>query len=283
MEKLLPRFVIGKKLRSGEVAFYFNVPSRYRKQGCTMDNEALGTDYALACGDDGKGGKAASLNEQLDEWNTQRLTGLAPQGRLVRYGSVDWLFAEYKKSDAYLMKVADRSRPDYERVMLLLADHITKQGDRVGGRQIKTITPRGADKLYKLIRDGGKDGRPRQAEKLVSLCAKAWAVVYRLYPDLFDKAVPNPWEGTTKEKRTKAIKPAATRDQTYSFAWGAIEAGYPQAAAAAVICFEWLQRPENVLAGYLRWPDYRSGEHPNARKSFITRPALSSGTPWKKT
>ena len=24
---------------------------------------------------------------------------------------------------------------------------------------------------------------------------------------------------------------------------------------AAVICFEWLQRPENVLAGYLRWPD----------------------------
>jgi hypothetical protein len=31
-----------------------------------------------------------------------------------------------------------------------------------------------------------------------------------------------------------------------------------------VICFEWLQRPENVLAGYLRWTDYRCREWPNA-------------------
>ncbi len=34
----------------------------------------------------------------------------------------------------------------------------------------------------------------------------------------------------------------------------------------AVICFEWLQRPENVLAGILRWPDYRSKEWPSAIK-----------------
>jgi hypothetical protein len=33
-----------------------------------------------------------------------------------------------------------------------------------------------------------------------------------------------------------------------------------------VICFEWLQRPENVLAGVLRWPDCRSKEWPNAIK-----------------
>jgi hypothetical protein len=31
---------------------------------------------------------------------------------------------------------------------------------------------------------------------------------------------------------------------------------------AAVICFEWLQRPENVLAGYVRWTDYRSAQAP---------------------
>ena len=47
-----------------------------------------------------------------------------------------------------------------------------------------------------------------------------------------------------------ATKPAATREEVYKFAWGAIEAGCPEAGAAAVICFEWLQRPENVLAGY---------------------------------
>jgi hypothetical protein len=57
-----------------------------------------------------------------------------------------------------------------------------------------------------------------------------------------------------------------TREQVYTFAWGCIENGQPEAAAAAVICFEWLQRPENVLAGYLRWSDYRSKEWPNAIK-----------------
>ena len=44
-----------------------------------------------------------------------------------------------------------------------------------------------------------------------------------------------------------------TREQVYAFAQGCVVRGCSEAAAAAVICFEWLQRPENVLAGYLRW------------------------------
>jgi len=66
------------------------------------------------------------------------------------------------------------------------------------------------------------------------------------------------------QRRTKNKKPAVTRDDVYKFAWGAIELRRPEAAAAAVICFEWLQRPENVLAGLLRWPDYRGKEWPTA-------------------
>ena len=89
-------------------------------------------------------------------------------------------------------------------------------------------------------------------------------MVRRLFPDEFDRKVPNPWEGVTKERRVKQKKPAATREQVYTFARGCIERGRPEPAAAAVICFEWLQRPENVLAGYLRWTDYRSKEWPNA-------------------
>lgn len=95
--------------------------------------------------------------------------------------------------------------------------------------------------------------RPRQGEKAIALCRRAWRVVHRLYPSQFDRDVPNPWEGVTKHRRTKGVKPAATRDQVYR-------------EVAAVICFEWLQRPENVLAGYLRWTDYRSKEWPNAIK-----------------
>jgi hypothetical protein len=90
--------------------------------------------------------------------------------------------------------------------------------------------------------------------------------VHRLHPDQFDRDVPNPWEGITKQRRTKRKKPAVTREQVYAFAWGCIEHAEPETGAAAVICFEWLQRPENVVAGYLRWSDYRNKDWPNAIK-----------------
>jgi hypothetical protein len=139
-----------------------------------------------------------------------------------------------------------------------VADLVTKKGDRVGDRRVKAITPRAADKLYELVIAGPRGPRPRQGEKVIALCRRAWRVVHRLYPDEFDAAVPNPWLGVTKQRRVMATKKAATREQVYAFAAGAIEAGHPEAAGAAVICFEWLQRPENVLAGYVRWSDYRS-------------------------
>lgn len=264
--KPLPRFVIPKSLASGATAFYFNVPTLYRTLGCTISNEPLGTDYATACGENGDGGRAAALNALFDEWNTRRKGGQITSGRMAAYGTVDWLFCEYKQSKAYLEKVAPRSRPDYERTMILITGIMTKKGDRIGGRRIRAITPVSADKIYDIICKGPRGLRPRQGEKAVALCRRAWRVVHRLHPHQFDRDVPNPWEGVTKHRRTKGIKSAATRDQVYAFAWGCIERGQPEAAAAAVICFEWLQRPENVLAGYLRWTDYRSKEWPSAIK-----------------
>jgi len=95
--------------------------------------------------------------------------------------------------------------------------------------------------------------------------------VHRLHPGLFIKPdsaadvaaqVWNPWEGVAMRRRKKATKHAATREDVYTFAWGALETGHRDAAAAAVICFEWLQRPENVLAGYVTWNDYRGPTAP---------------------
>ena len=150
--------------------------------------------------------------------------------------------------------------------MLLISDIVTKKGDRIGGRRIRAITPVSADKIYDIICKGPRGLRPRQGEKAVALCRRAWRVVHRLYPSQFDRDVPNPWEGVTKKRRVKGTKSAVSREQVYTFAWGCIEYGEPEAAAAAVICFEWLQRPENVLAGYLRWADYRGKEWPSAIK-----------------
>lgn len=260
----LPRHVIPKRLkRSGLVAFYYNVPTKYRKLNCTVENEPLGTDFAKMVK------RANTLNDQFDEWDTAR-KGLpvSPGAIAPKYGTVDWLFREYKRSDAYLNKVALRSRGDYEWAMDQICDILTKSGERTGSQQVKRISPRVADKLYaKFLEGTGKKDlkgkqRLRTGEKLVGLCRKAWRVVHRLFPDEFDKDVPNPWTGVTLKVRAKAEKPAVTRDEVYTFAWGVIDK-YPEIAATAVICFEWLQRPENVVLGHMKWSDYRAPSAPS--------------------
>ncbi len=72
LKHILPRYVISKRLKAGGVAYYFNVPRVYLKAGCPNLNEPLGSDYAVACGIDGKAGRAATLNGLFDEWDQAR-------------------------------------------------------------------------------------------------------------------------------------------------------------------------------------------------------------------
>jgi hypothetical protein len=261
----LPRYVLAKRLAKGAIAYYFNVPKLYLNMGCPVRNEALGTDYDIACGEHGDGGRAASLNAEFGEWDQLRRGSPIESKRAPRAGTVDWLFREYKQSKAYTEKVAPRSRKNYEWAMREICDTLTKKGDRIGERSIKSITPRGADKIYDKLISGVKGERLRTAEKIVMLCRKAWRVVHRLHPYEFDRAIPNPWVGVTLKTRVKLTKHAVTREDVYRFAYGCIERGEPECGAAAVICFEWLQRPENVIAGHTKWPGYRTGPKPTIR------------------
>jgi hypothetical protein len=82
----LPRHVIPKVLASGQTAFYYNVPSKYRKMKCPVPNEALGTDFAKACGE---GGRAETLNGLFDEWNDARRGLPVSSAEAPRIGTVD--------------------------------------------------------------------------------------------------------------------------------------------------------------------------------------------------
>ncbi len=272
----LPRFVRTKQ-SAGTTRYYWALPTYYKNQGCTLHKEhdcALGSDYEAACGADGQGGRAARLNALFDEWDRARL-GEPPKPKVeVKAGTVDWLFKAYKASNDWKERVSVRTAGDYENTMDIVANVTRKSGVRIGDTMVANLTPVVVDWLYEKIRDNpvrkDKAARPRTAEKAVVLCRRAWRVVHRLHPALFIRGeqkadeVPiwNPWEGVAMRRRKHATKPAATREQVYAFAWGAIEAGQVQPAAAAVICFEWLQRPENVLAGYVTWTGYRGQSHP---------------------
>jgi hypothetical protein len=127
------------------------------------------------------------------------------------------------------------------------------------------------------VKEGEKEKNPlRTGEKLVGLCRKAWRVVHRLYPEEFDKAVPNPWTGVTLKVRAKKKNAAVTRHQVYSFAYGAVSLGEVEVAAVSVICFEWLQRPENVVAGHIKWAGYAPTRISRRSASSTTRPVKSS-------
>lgn len=107
--------------------------------------------------------------------------------------------------------------------------------------------------------------RWRRGEKVVGYCRTAWGVVGRLYPDALATNVPNPWAGITLKRRTRTVKRAVDRETVYRFAEAAIASERPECAAAGVVCFEWLQRPENVVTGRFRWSDY----DPPAHKGWV--------------
>ncbi|WP_192257216.1 hypothetical protein [Mesorhizobium silamurunense] len=109
-------------------------------------------------------------------------------------------------------------------------------------------------------------GAMRTSEKVATYCETAWERMRPHFPTMFRPDVPNPWVAITLKRRDKAKKGHADRETTYKFAWGAVEKGRPELAAAAVLAFEWLMRPSSVAAGFAQWTNYRSAANPDKIK-----------------
>lgn len=86
----------------------------------------------------------------------------------------------------------------------------------------------------------------RQANLSVDIGRRDWKIVRRLYPNVL--GTENPFEGVLKIGGSKT-KIAATRAEAYALAGALKKISEPHLGAAALLCFEWLQRPENVLTG----------------------------------
>lgn len=157
-------------------------------------------------------------------------------------------------------KLADRTKPSYRYQLSLLADVPTRDGARLGLLPARSITPAAVDKVYEALR-GGKDGtKLSRANHTIDIAKKAWTVVQRTHPQLFTAS--NPFVGLTRFRSTATIE-HATRAEAFALSDAIRAYGHPHLAAVPLVCFEWLQRPENLLAGHLRWLDYRPVERPN--------------------
>jgi hypothetical protein len=248
-----PKYMIPKRLRSGATAYYWNPPARDLANGFPLPREPLGRDYGAAVQ------RANLLNGHLCAWRSGK--GGVPNEHTRRgYGTVAWLFEQYRRSPAFEKRVSKRSRYEYERALNRIEDIRTKDGRLIAELPVSSITQLAVDKIYEKLQDGPRGKRKRQANLSIDIAARAWDVVHRRHPSVFP--IENPWRGVLKDL-TKATKPAASREEAYALANALRDIGEPHLGAVALICFEWHMRPENVLSGKITWGDYRSADRPN--------------------
>jgi hypothetical protein len=247
-----PRYMIAKRLNNGQVAYYWNARNGDIERGFSLHREPLGIDYGTAIS------RADQLNAHLDAWREGRKADQSPEASR-RFGTIDWWLETYCRSPAF-EKLKERTKPSYRYQLRLLADIETKTGDRLGALPARSITPSAVDKIYEVLR-GGKEGtKLRRANHTIDIAKKAWTVVQRTHPQQF--VASNPFVGLTRFRSTATIQ-HATRAEAFALSAAICEYGHPHLAIVPLVCFEWLQRPENVLAGHLRWSDYRPPERPN--------------------
>ncbi len=253
--------MIAKSLKSGNAAYYWNPPTRNIKAGFPLTREALGKDYARAvvrCDGHLDDPNDTGLNGFLDSWRSNR-DAVKDLDLSPSFGSVDWWIERYLQSTAFL-KLGDRSRADYRGYLMRIADVRTRDGRRFGDLPVKSITPAAVDRLYERVSHGKRGPRYRQANHEMDAARRAWTVVQRRYAAQFPNN--NPFIGLERIRKITPIK-EAIRDQAYALAFTLRDMGHAPLGAAALICFEWLQRPENVLAGWISWSHYRPPERPN--------------------
>lgn len=252
-----PSYMVEKRLRDGAVAYYWNLPSREIARGCPVRREALGSDYNEAIA------KARRLNEAFRGWRAG-LGGVHVETDHPGFGTVSWLFDRYLKSAAFLEHVDDRTKPEYRRALRRIEDMTTKTGGTLGAFPVGWIDANAADRIYDRLRTETPSGKPRlrQANLSIDVAGYAWKVIGPRFRDVVP--LENPWRAVKQKRKTKP-KIAATRSEAYALAAALKAIGHPHLGAAALICFEWHQRPENVLVGYMTWADYR----PEARPDWV--------------
>jgi len=255
----MPRYTSFKVKSGGSVTFFWTCPTAYRKTGAPYTSVTLGHDLTQK-----ELNEAAGLwNERLDGWKSERKVFEPVEN--TKYGTVEWLTDAYLRHDSFLERVAEFSRPDYRRVLDRVCDALieretTKEKVRVGDIKIGNIGVSTAQKIYAGFHAAGA---ARTAEKVVTYAKAMWKRMKPHHPELFRKDDPNPWEGVTLKRRTKAIKGHVDRSAVYDFANKAISAKRGELAAAAVLAFEFLLRPSNIGAGYAAWSGYRSEAAPD--------------------
>jgi hypothetical protein len=264
----LPRYCRRKPLKSGRWAYFFEPPTWARKQGCDVEAEALGEEYAAAVD------RAENvLLPAFDSWRSGGLTDMVPASPVP--GTFDWLVGIFKKHRKW-REIDSKTQRFYEQGLTLFSNHKLKDGSRAGSKQISDFTKRFVDAVYAkllVVEDEDADGnvvkreRRRSANASMTACRRAWFVGQRAQETEVPAINPFSRMGLKTRALGQPVRetPTATWDELVAFRVAANKLGYRSVGTAALLTWEWLQRQEHVF-GAFEISHYRPKERPNSVK-----------------
>ena len=256
----LPRYTLRKRLKTGEMAYFFNVPGWARNKGCPHHSEALGTDYDAAV-------QRAErvLLPAFDSWRSGGSDADPSIG--VKIGTLDWMFHEYRKT--WSQKTAKRTKPlssgqcrVHETGIKMICEYELKDGRRVGSLRLSSIDTAFVDGLFgKLLFktiDGEQIERRTTTNHAMKTARSAWNTVSRAQPRLFPSK--NPFERMGLQSTSRET-PYATFDELKAFRAKAVEMGLQSIATGALLAWEFLQREHHIYTAFMA-EHYRPERHP---------------------
>ncbi|MDH2385470.1 hypothetical protein [Bradyrhizobium sp. CER78] len=247
----LPRYTLRKRLKGGVFGYFFNIPMWARKRGCSIENEALGTDYS----------RAVTRAEQIllpafDSWRTGG-EDAKPTHTGVVVGTLDWMFHLYRQT--WSQPTAKRLQPlspgqcrVHETGIKMICEYILQDGRRLGVRRVSSIDTAFVDDLFAklLFRDvnGKKVERRTTVNHAMKTARSAWNTISRAHPGAFPPK--NPFERMGLQSTSRET-PHATFAELVAFRAKAIEMGYSSLATGALIGWELLQREAHIFIRFM--------------------------------
>jgi hypothetical protein len=255
----LPRYVERKPIGAGW-AYFFHVPSWARKAGCTVQSAPLGTDYEAAV--------SRAENVFLPAFDAWRTGGNAPASSLAiaAFGTLDWMFAEYRADRRYT-KLDAKSKRNHEVGFKLVGGYVLKDGKRLGEKRLAAIDTALTDDLYEkllILKTADAEGNVVERERRTTVnhamksCRRAWNICARRNPGKLPLVNPFAQMGLRSSDRET---PTATFEELQTFRAKAVELGLPSLATASLIGWEWLQRETDIFATF-DVSHYRPKERP---------------------
>jgi integrase len=226
-----PRYLEQRRLKGGEVKYYWNPPA-YAKPHFAC--RALGADYTSAVME------AESINKALDAWRDDSTS----HGGGIQPGSVGELMTKFQRSQ-YFSKTRPVTQESYSRMIEYFLDYSHGNLGKVRDMNARRFGFAHADSVYNgIVKQRGVG----TGNHMMGVTRRAWRLGIRW--GLVDN---NPW--TAMELIAMAPRKVVwTHDQLALFIETAKREQMPEMGLAVLLAFELCQRQGDILA--LTWAQY---------------------------